>query len=304
MAAGFSTWPLAFPDVNSWPRITVVTPSFNQAQFLSTTLRSVLGQNYPNLEYIVMDGGSTDGSAEVIRAHAGALTHWESARDAGQADALNRGFARATGDILCWLNSDDFHLPETLWRVAALLRERLQEPRIIYGQCLTFEDDGAKTGVAPAYTHDAERLRRCDYLTQPSTFWTAAAWGAVGPLNAALHFAFDWEWFLRALPVCHFETVAPVLSAYRRHAAHKSGTGGETRRDEIEAVMQAHSSAETLAMFRWLRAHLELWPALRQWRSYRWHGLPTPLVRAVIPRLWLRAPGWNRDHLIDCFNML
>ena len=120
------------------PRITVVTPSFNQAAFLETTIRSVLGQCYPNLEYLVMDGGSSDGSVEIIRRFESDLAHWVSARDGGQAAAINAAFARATGDILCWLNSDDFFLPGTLHRVAQWLGKGGGGPELVYGACLFF----------------------------------------------------------------------------------------------------------------------------------------------------------------------
>src|SRR5688500_9132307 len=123
------------------PRITVVTPSYNQGAFLEQTMASVLGQGYENLEYIVMDGGSTDHSVEIIRRHESRLTYWVSEKDGGQAQALNKGFARATGDILCWLNSDDFFLPGVLHEVAGLLG---QGDELIYGDCLSFSDKGTR----------------------------------------------------------------------------------------------------------------------------------------------------------------
>ncbi len=290
--------------MSSLPRITVVTPSYNQAQFLESTIRSVLGQRYPNLEYMVFDGGSSDGSAEIIRRYAGELAHWVSERDGGQSNAINRGFARATGDILCWINSDDFHMPDTLWRVAELLGPRIADPIIVTGSCMVFRDGEAKGHIEPAHAHDPARLRRCDPIVQPSTFWTAAAWRKVGVLNGDLHFAFDWEWFLRALDGCVFERVPDILSAYRIHAAHKSGSGSESRRDEILGVMRRFSLPQVVEMFEWLRAHPEMWPTLRRYSGLRWNKVPALAVTAILPRLWAIPGRFDKDELLDCFNML
>src|SRR4051812_44065291 len=105
------------------PRVTVVTPSFNQGRFLEATLRSVLNQQYPDLEYIVLDGGSTDGSVDILRRYAAQLAYWHTRKDAGQADAIATGFEMATGEVLCWVNSDDILLPGALHRVGAFFRD-------------------------------------------------------------------------------------------------------------------------------------------------------------------------------------
>jgi len=291
-------------DAGVLPKITVVTPSFNQATYLDATIRSVLGQRYPRLEYLIFDARSTDGSVEVIRRYESELTFWVSEPDGGQADAINRGFARATGDIFCWLNSDDFHLAETLWRVAALLGPRVHEPLIAYGRCLIFDQDGTRAYVEPTAPHDPERLRRCDYLVQPSTFWTAAAWRRAGPLDSDLHFAFDWDWFIRALEGCEFLPVTDLLSAYRIHAAHKTGGGGERRRAEILTVLRRYSPPKVIEMTEWLRDHPQVWPTMRQWRHLRWLGFPPSLATALTPRSWMLPPRFPKQHLLDCFNML
>ena len=153
------------------PRITVVTPSFNQAAFLEQTILSVLGQCYPNLENLVMDGGSNDGSRAIIERHAPQLAHWQSQPDGGQAAAINAGFARATGDILCWLNSDDYFLPGTLHRIARAFGTRASEPALIYGSCLFFREGAAPSAkILTAKPFDAARLRMTAYIIQPSAF--------------------------------------------------------------------------------------------------------------------------------------
>ena len=121
-------------------RISVVVPSYNQARFLAATLESLLEQEYPNLEILLMDGGSSDETPEVIGRFKDRLAFWRSHPDRGQTAAINEGFARATGDVLCWLNSDDLHLPRTLQTVAERFRDRSGDPRIIYGGCEVFRD--------------------------------------------------------------------------------------------------------------------------------------------------------------------
>ena len=124
------TRPLALDEP---PRITIVTPSFNQGQYIEAAIRSVLRQEYPNLEYIILDGGSTDESVSVIERYAPYLAHWASAADDGPAQAINRGLARATGDILGWLNADDLYLPGALWAAAEALA-RQPDAALVYGE--------------------------------------------------------------------------------------------------------------------------------------------------------------------------
>ncbi len=291
--------------MSALPKITVVTPSFNQAQYLEATMRSVLGQRYPNLEYIVMDGGSSDGSVEIIKRHESELAHWISEPDGGQANAINRGFARATGDILCWLNSDDIHMPDTLWRVAERFAGHLEEPLIVYGNCVVFIEGNPRGHIDTAQPHDPERLRRFDYLVQPSSFWTKAAWDKVGPLDPETHFAFDWDWFLRALETCRFQAEPGLLlSGYRVHAAHKSGSGGSKRQEEIIAVMKRYGTREAVEMYEWVRDHPSAWPALRRWGLLHSIGAPTWAASLLLPPLWLIPPRFPRLPLFECFKML
>ena len=275
------------------PRITVVTPSFNQAAFLETTIRSVLGQCYPNLEYLVMDGGSSDGSVEIIRRFESDLAHWVSARDGGQAAAINAAFARATGDILCWLNSDDFFLPGTLHRVAQWLGKGGGGPELVYGACLFFSEEGRNAKVVRPQSHDPAVLRQTAYIIQPSSFWTRRLWERTGPLDETLSYAFDWEWFLRATTHGPFALCPEILSAYRHHAAHKSGSGGAKRREEILSVVRRHGTPADLACYEFALenlAALERRSALAG-RLRGVAGRAAGLVaRALAPRFWKLPP--------------
>ncbi len=128
---------------SSLPRVSIVTPSFNQAAFLEETIQSVLSQDYPNLEYIIIDGGSTDGSVEIIKKYADKLAYWVSEKDTGQADAINKGLIRVTGEIVAWLNSDDIYLPGTI-RAAVEALQAHPDCGLVYGDVLSVDAKGSR----------------------------------------------------------------------------------------------------------------------------------------------------------------
>jgi glycosyltransferase involved in cell wall biosynthesis len=288
------------------PKITVVTPSFNQAQYLETTILSVLGQCYPNLEYIIMDGGSTDGSAAIIERYAGHLAYWQSKRDSGQADAINQGFARATGDILCWLNSDDFFLPGTLRTITEKLRGSLDQPALIYGSCVYFRESDGSARILRGRPHPPEVLRETDYIYQPSSFWTRTLWEQNGPLDAELHFGFDWDWYIRASTRCEFMVHEGILSAYRRHAAHKSGSGGAKRRDELLKVARRHGSPAQIRAWEYAASKYEDFEKRnRLGLRLKSQRVPYPMEVATLltPALWGRPSDISRETYVRCMGM-
>ncbi|HEX4141741.1 MAG TPA: glycosyltransferase family 2 protein [Candidatus Methylacidiphilales bacterium] len=283
------------------PRITVVTPSFNQAPFLRDTIESVLGQGYPDLEYIIMDGGSTDGSAEIIKEYAPRLTYWQSAKDGGQAAAINAGFARATGSILAWLNSDDYYLPGTLRAVAELLDPA--RAGLLLGNCLhVHEEKWRVRGSDVPLRHRQMRLATTDYIIQPSSFWTKAAWDKVGTLDEKLQYVFDWDWFIRCVEAGVEITTTPrYFAAYRIHAGHKSGTGAGKRNEEVREIYTRHSPPHILKLHDDYWSHMLRVVRVRKWiRNLRVNRMvPTErLLKWFLPDIFGRVPEQDiRDYL-------
>jgi len=237
------------------PKISIITPSYNQGQFLEQTILSVLGQSYPNLEYIILDGGSTDDSVEIIKKYDKHLSHWESNADGGQANAINKGFGMATGDILGWLNSDDMYLPGALFAAAKALDNGVNN-RIIFGNCLHFEQENPRNvrGSNVVLDHKVLELRLADYVIQPSSFWTKKTFENVGPLDTSLNYTFDWDWFIRAQQkAVEFLPIPAFLSIYRLHSAHKTGTGGDIRLAEIDAVYGRYNTFQELRALKKIR---------------------------------------------------
>jgi glycosyltransferase involved in cell wall biosynthesis len=194
----------------AWPKITVVTPSYNQAEFLEATLKSVLEQAYPNLEYIVIDGGSTDGSVEILERYSHHFSYWVSETDRGQTDALIKGFARASGDILCWLNSDDLFEPWTLTEVATFFQQQ-GSARVVYGDATVIDRDGRL--VRFKKEHSFNRfiwMYDHNYINQTSTFWCRSIYEEVGGLDPAFDLAMDADLWIR------FASVAPLYHVRRR----------------------------------------------------------------------------------------
>jgi glycosyltransferase involved in cell wall biosynthesis/GT2 family glycosyltransferase len=205
------------------PVISVVTPSFNQGTFLERTLRSVLDQNYPRLEFVVQDGGSSDGSAAILERYAGRLAHWESAADRGQAHAINLGFRHATGDILAYLNSDDLLLPGSLAYVANYFA-RHPETDVVYGHRVIIDADDREVGRCVLPPHDDEFITWDDYVPQETLFWRRRVWERVGGrLDESFHFALDWDLILRFRKAgAKFVRLPRFLGAFRVQPEQKT----------------------------------------------------------------------------------
>src|SRR5258705_9822323 len=202
------------------PRVSIVTPSFNQGCFLEETIRSVLLQGYPDLEYIVIDGGSTDQSVQIIQKYQEWLAYWVSEKDAGQADAINKGFSHATGEICAYLNSDDVFCRNALSTVVSFLDKR-PESSLAYGDCQIIDESSAVNDLWLSPEFDlTELLFRC-YIAQPASFWCKskmAKMAGAGDFNEGMHFAFDYEMWLRMAATGQTLSHVPHLLAQHRKA--------------------------------------------------------------------------------------
>ena len=227
--------------MSNLPIITIVTPSYNQSGFLEQTIRSVLEQDYLNIEYIVMDGGSTDNSLEILRRYADRLEYWESIADRGQAHAINKGLRRAKGEILGWLNSDDVLLPGTINRIAAAFGEH-PEVDVIYGRIERINERGEfiPTPLLPKdkVVFNKQLIVGECVVNQPGSFWRRRIMGKVGLLDESLVYALDYEYWIRlALSGAVFLRLPDVVAQFRLSSSSK--TVGNT-------AMMAHEQLQVL----------------------------------------------------------
>ena len=219
------------------PRITLVTPSFQQARYLPWTIRSVLGQGYPNLEYLICDGGSTDGSVDVIRSIENRISWWCSERDGGQTQAINKGFRRATGDIIGWLNSDDMLLPGCLRLVASAFADPQIQAICGWGVMMSAEGRVRRRWVFGQPT--AGQLRSRSILFQPSVFWRRELFGRIGYLDESFQFCMDQEYFARMAEHGVVPKLVPkFLAAYRKHDETKTSTIAAVGEQESNRIAQ------------------------------------------------------------------
>ena len=202
--------------------VSIVTPSFNQAQFLEETIQSVLNQDFPNLEYIVIDGGSQDGSVEIIRKYEDRLSWWVSEPDKGQTDAINKGFHRSNGDIFAWLNSDDTLLPGAVSEAVSYLE---QNPAVglVYGDTNFIDQHGKIIGKFPARQTDYRRLRQgYVHIPQQAAFFRGDIWRQVGPLDPSFFFAMDYDLWVRIAAVSELVYHRRTWANFRLHSDAKT----------------------------------------------------------------------------------
>jgi len=224
------------------PPITIVTPSYNQASYLEETILSVLDQGYANLQYLIIDGGSTDGSVDIIRKYDAHLAYWVSEPDEGQYHALQKGFSRATGELLGWINSDDTYLPGALFAVGKAYQEH--PGSCIAGPVINVDARSAKETLMPQFGITFENMVRFWELKhswhQPGFFFPRVAYELVGGVDGSLDYSMDHDLTCRLLRHCQVAYVSQPLARFRLHEASKTCTAARTMLLEVSAVSQRY----------------------------------------------------------------
>jgi hypothetical protein len=234
------------PPGQSWPKISIVTPSFNQGAYLEKTIRSVLLQGYPNLEYIIIDGGSTDRSVEVIKKYEPWIDFWVSEKDRGQSHAINKGLEKATGELLGWLNSDDYFTPGALFKLALTYLED-QSAGAVYGQGHVVDEKGSIINTPKLTQVTKKSLFSWHFgndFMQPSCLFTRKAWQETGPINENLNFALDVEYWIRIADRFTFRRITDVLSISLSHPQAKTTAMRNKSLGEVAILCIQHQEFE------------------------------------------------------------
>lgn len=232
-------------DGGPWPRISVVTPSYNQGEYIESTIRSVLLQGYADLEYIVVDGGSTDDSVKIIKKYDPWLKYWVTESDGGMYDAINKGFQHSTGEIMTWLNSDDMYVPDGLWAVGDVLAQYGRDVEWLTTTpsfcdatgrvCNPFDTRCVDTGLIRRGLYDG-RVLAC--IGQESTFWRRSLWDCCGgAVDATLSAAGDFELWVKMSRYAELFSLRHSVATFRRHAMQKTATSMATYNAEVDSVL-------------------------------------------------------------------
>lgn len=257
------------------PKISIITPSYNQGRYIEHTIRSVLDQGYPNLEYLVIDGGSTDETLDILKKYDGALT-WISEQDRGQAHAINKGLKRTTGDIVAFLNSDDLYEPDALLQVGEYF---VAHPKASFltGRCRTIDEHGReirKWITRYKYLwmrlHSYQILLVLNYISQPATFWRKAVTDVIGFLDEGLHYTMDYEYWLRIGKTTPIHCLLTFLASFRLHSNSKSASTAHLQFDEELQVARLYGGKSHLFLH---QLHRNITVLIYQ-KLLEKHGLP------------------------------
>ena len=267
------------------PKVSIITPSYNQAQFLEQTIQSVLTQTYPNIEYIVVDGASSDNSVEIIRKYEHRINWWVSEPDKGQSEAVNKGWMHATGEIIGWLNSDDLLLPDTVTRMVNAFEET-PEMGFIYGDVLSIDQYGDIFNVMRFQQWGIEDLAAFEVISQPGVFMRREILEQAGYLNNTLHYLMDIHLWLKMIQLAPMRYLPGLAAAARYHAGAKNVAAG------------AHYGADAYKIVEWMKTQPLLQEILEKDSHRVWAGAHRISARYLLDAG--DARGALRDYL-RCF---
>lgn len=305
----------AMPDGSPWPKISVVTPSYNQGQFIEETIRSVLLQGYPNLEYIVMDGGSTDGSVKIIKKYEPWLSYWVSEPDRGQSHAINKGINRAAGEILFWLNSDDLCLPGAFFKAAESFSQYPNQ-KLVIGQAQIINQYGEVIGELRSQFTTWEELATNprNSIRQISTFFSRDLFEELGFLDETLHIAMDTELLVRFTQFHEPLILNDYLTAYRSHPEAKTFSQLLKGYEETDRVRSIYLNDKSLVS-KYHRRSSSNWLSLSESENYSSysrfkclfhsiHSKPSILLDrrfwSALKRIILNSFHDDGKQIIDC----
>jgi glycosyltransferase involved in cell wall biosynthesis len=286
------------------PLVTIVTPSFNHGRFIRATIESVLSQDYPNIEYIIMDGGSTDETASVVKDYASRL-NWVSEKDRGQSHAINKGFRVARGTVVSWLNSDDLILPGAV-RHAVNGFQQNPDAGAVYGEGYLIDREGNTTGRFP-FTEPFnlwKLVHLLDYVLQQTLYFRRSVVEEVGYLREDLHYAMDWDLLIRIGKRYPLHYIPEYMGSLREYAEAKSFSGGKKRIQEIAGILREHTGLRFPPgyIFYGLETYRTIWedsiaskvPGLRRTSAFA-RRLIHVGCGYCIERTMLRSQGWYPD---------
>lgn len=278
---------------SSWPRISIVTPSYNQAEFLERTILSVLNQNYPNIEYIIIDGGSNDGSVQIIEKYQKFLTYWVSEKDDGQSHALNKGFEKSTGEILAYINSDDTYDPGALFKIAAAFKAN-PHADIVFGNVAHVNKEDQVVGECRFTPFSfASLIYEGGALHQPGAFWGRAAHERVNGMNPKYQFCMDYDFFCRVAEHGNLKYIREHIANFRLHETSKSLTLTEQGFREHEEIVTRYRRTNNHYLVAFRRALCRLYRMCQ----YVLQGDLDYVLRGVARRLTGAQANWAQAHV-------
>ena len=257
------------------PLVTIVTPSYNQAAFLEETIQSVLSQDYANLEYIIVDGGSTDGSIDIIKKYQDRLAAWVSEPDQGQSDAINKGFLMSSGEIMAWLNSDDIYHDGAIREMVSVFQEN-PDLGLLYSDLDIIDVEGRTIGKFNTKQSSYRRLMRGGVnIPQPAAFWRRSIWERTGPLDISFYFAMDYDLWVRIAKIAPVKYVPFSWASFRLHEEGKTSVSDDRCWPEMRRVHRREKGR----LISWFMAKYTLrkiigpaWPTIKnklnRWQSF------------------------------------